>query len=124
MAKPKLSLIKKEIKVNIKNRKATEAATKITKKTKKIFRYKPQYSLNDKILLVGEGNFSFSLALSEHIHGGFNMTCTTFDSENVMNGKYPDAAQITSSLKEMGADLLYDIDATLLNKVPELKNKR
>ena len=39
-----------------------------------------RYSNSDKILLVGEGNFSFALALATSI-GGKNITATSYDKE-------------------------------------------
>lgn len=117
MGKPKLTLARKELA----QRKPTKL--KVVKPAlKKTFRYRPTFSLQDTILLVGEGNFSFSLALAEMIHGGFEMHCTTFDSEEIMLQKYPQSQEITSSLLEIGATVHYKVDGTELTK--HLKKKR
>jgi Domain of unknown function (DUF2431) len=106
MAKPKLRFVKKDISASRKLAKAGKQseANKVAKKGRSI-RFKPTFTLEDQILLVGEGNFSFSLSVSEMIHGGYNMTATTYDSRETMLTKYPKAEEITGLLEEMGATI-------------------
>lgn len=84
----------------------------------------------DKILLIGEGNFSFARALIidppsslEHLVPA-NVTATSYDSEGACFSKYPDAQAIVSAIKQRGADVLFGIDATKLQKHPVLKGRR
>lgn len=84
----------------------------------------------DKILLIGEGNFSFARALIidppsslEHVVPA-NVTATSYDSEEECFSKYPDAEAIVSTLKRCGAQVLFGIDATKLQKQPVLKGRR
>lgn len=50
----------------------------------------PPFSQTDKVLLVGEGDFSFALALKAHL-GVRNITATCFDDEKALAEKYPQA---------------------------------
>ncbi|KAI9570150.1 hypothetical protein HD554DRAFT_2019044 [Boletus coccyginus] len=84
----------------------------------------------DKILLIGEGNFSFARALVvdppsslEHLVPA-NVTATSYDSEEACFSKYPDAQAIVSTIKHRGADVLFGIDATKLQKYPVLRGRR
>lgn len=84
----------------------------------------------DKILLIGEGNFSFARALIvdppsslEHLVPA-NVTATSYDSEDACFAKYPDAEAIVSIIKQRGVEVLFGIDATRLQKHPTLKGRR
>ncbi|KIJ66423.1 hypothetical protein HYDPIDRAFT_174520 [Hydnomerulius pinastri MD-312] len=84
----------------------------------------------DKILLIGEGNFSFAHALLvdpppalQHLPSA-NVTATSYDSEEECISKYPDAKEIIEGLKQRGAEVLFGIDATKLQKYPVLKGRR
>lgn len=75
----------------------------------------------DRILLVGEGDFSFAKALVEH-HGCYDVTATCFDSKDELLAKYkPQAEQHIAYLEEGGQTVLYNIDATKLGFVKALR---
>jgi 25S rRNA (uracil2634-N3)-methyltransferase len=76
-----------------------------------------------RVLLVGEGNFSFARALlrlrnqqagvdRELLGSGANLTATGFDSEATVLQKYPDAADILRELDEAHVRVLHEVDAT------------
>ncbi|KAH0537832.1 hypothetical protein FGG08_005445 [Glutinoglossum americanum] len=68
----------------------------------------------DDILLVGEGDFSFSRSLAEH-HGFCALTATSFDAEDSLFLKYPQARQNVEYLvEETQQRVLYGVDATRL----------
>ncbi|KAH7930461.1 hypothetical protein BV22DRAFT_1028431 [Leucogyrophana mollusca] len=84
----------------------------------------------DKILLIGEGNFSFTRALLvdpplslEHLPPA-NVTATAYDSEDECYAKYPDAHAIVEALREKGVEILFGIDATKLDKVQSFRGRR
>jgi 25S rRNA (uracil2634-N3)-methyltransferase len=80
---------------------------------------RPEFTSSDKILLLGEGNFSFAKALSENYleEGSEGMTATCFDSEEVLYTKYGDEAKDNLEyIRAMGATVLFDVDATHLPK--------
>ncbi|PGH05959.1 hypothetical protein AJ79_06648 [Helicocarpus griseus UAMH5409] len=48
------------------------------------------FQRGDRVLLVGEGDFSFALSLATH-HGCKNLLATSYDSEQTLYEKYPQA---------------------------------
>ncbi|RIA86345.1 hypothetical protein C1645_727126 [Glomus cerebriforme] len=85
----------------------------------------PPYKSEDKILLLGEGNFSFAHSLAKNIlHTGHFITATCFDSEKILNEKYDDAKDHIKSFIESGGQVIYEVDATQLEKCKLLKDKR
>ncbi|KAJ7109823.1 hypothetical protein C8R44DRAFT_634684 [Mycena epipterygia] len=88
------------------------------------------YRATDKILLIGEGNFSFARALVkdppaelEHLPPK-NITATAYDTEEECYEKYPEAEEIVQELKAGGVDVLFGIDATQLGKVSAFKGRK
>lgn len=87
------------------------------------------FRAEDRILLIGEGNFSFALALLQHPPAPLdhlppaNITATALDSEKVCHAKYPDAEQNVRALREKGCQVLFGVDATRLEKTSALKGK-
>jgi hypothetical protein len=84
---------------------------------------------SDRILLIGEGNFSFAVALLQHPPAPLehlpsaNITATALDTEEECHTKYPDAEQNVRALREKGTQVLFGVDATKLEKTPALKGK-
>ncbi|KAG1757026.1 hypothetical protein EDB19DRAFT_1890883 [Suillus lakei] len=88
------------------------------------------FTPTDKILLIGEGNFSFAHALVidrplslEHLPPS-NITATSYDSEEECYDKYPDARSMVDVLRERGAEVLFGVDGTRLEKCNVLKGRR
>ncbi|EKM84228.1 hypothetical protein AGABI1DRAFT_104172 [Agaricus bisporus var. burnettii JB137-S8] len=87
---------------------------------------------SDDILLVGEGNFSFARALAFHPPSGSgledlppqNITATAYDSEEECFVKYPEAKDIVQNLRERGVEVLFNIDATKLDKISGVKGRK
>ncbi|VDB91607.1 unnamed protein product [Peniophora sp. CBMAI 1063] len=85
----------------------------------------------DRILLVGEGDFSFAHALVlhppeslEHLPST-NVVATAYDTEHECYEKYPSASAHVAALREKGATVLFGVDATKLDKHAALtKGKR
>ncbi|TFY67975.1 hypothetical protein EVG20_g3739 [Dentipellis fragilis] len=82
-----------------------------------------------RILLVGEGNFSFAHALIvsppptlEHLPPQ-SVYATAYDSEDECFSKYPDAEETVRVLREKGVHVLFSVDATALQKTTVLKGK-
>ncbi|WFD14018.1 25S rRNA (uracil(2634)-N(3))-methyltransferase [Malassezia arunalokei] len=78
---------------------------------------------DDSILLVGEGNFSFTLALlsAPYHHPPHRILATSYDSEEEVYKKYPDARDIIHQIRQMsGAHasriLAFNVDAGALHK--------
>ncbi|KAJ7150359.1 hypothetical protein C8R46DRAFT_1043731 [Mycena filopes] len=88
------------------------------------------FRATDKILLIGEGNFSFARALIrdapaelEHLPPK-NITATAYDTEKECFEKYPEAEAIVLELRAAGVDVLFGVDATQLGKIAAFKGKK
>lgn len=103
------------------------AMVKRTKKEKRLLAIKERnhqalYAGGGRILLAGEGNFSFADALCRHLGTGANVIATAHDSETKLNHKYPDAADHRKVVDdELGGTTLVGVDATRLHHIREFK---
>lgn len=74
------------------------------------------FDAEDHILLIGEGDFSFAASIVEH-HGACDLTATSYESQTSLYEKYdPQAEKHTTYLTDEGQTVLYNIDATKLEK--------
>lgn len=78
---------------------------------------------HDSILLIGEGNFSFSNALVNTFNAAENITATCLDSETVLHQKYSDAQENIENLNENGGTVIYDFDCTSLKCAKSLNER-
>jgi 25S rRNA (uracil2634-N3)-methyltransferase len=116
-------------------RKAATSSQSKSSKHKKKDRAPPQrvtipFRPTDKILLIGEGNFSFARALAccppvdlKYLPAK-NITATSYDSEEECVAKYSDANTILSELRAKGVEVLFNVDATKLEKCTALKGRK
>lgn len=85
---------------------------------------------SDKILLVGEGNFSYTRSLlvdaplSLQYLPAENIVATAYDEEKECYEKYPEAEGIVGALREKGVQVLFQVDATKLEKCHALRGRR
>lgn len=82
------------------------------------------YSSTQTILLVGEGDFSFSLALATGFGSGANLVATSLDDYDTLTDKYIQAKSNLAELKKMGAVILHGVDAHTMKLQTDLKLKR
>lgn len=68
-----------------------------------------------RILILGDGNFSFSLALARALPPSFEIVATSFDGPVDLLGKYPESPGIVSALRSLGVTVLHNVDATALD---------
>ncbi|XP_018360126.1 PREDICTED: mitochondrial ribosome-associated GTPase 2 isoform X2 [Trachymyrmex cornetzi] len=77
------------------------------------------FNKNDSVLLVGEGNFSFSAVLSRQ-NLNIELVATCYES-----GTNQEAAERNVDyLRSNGICVLFDVDATKLEECPSLKSQR
>ncbi len=81
------------------------------------------YSSRQDILVVGDGNLSFSRALAYSL-GGEKIVATVFDSERVFRDKYKASVKIVSELRALNAQVYFGVDATNLGDHPFLKEQK
>ncbi|EFP77906.2 hypothetical protein PGT21_027966 [Puccinia graminis f. sp. tritici] len=80
---------------------------------------------NDQVLLVGEGNFSFTvLLLVEYSHPGRLITASTIDSKESVLKKYPDSGKILELLEEHKVTILFELDGCKLNEDKRIKRSK
>eukprot|EP00397_Hematodinium_sp_SG-2012_P063938 GEMP01089340.1.p1 GENE.GEMP01089340.1~~GEMP01089340.1.p1 ORF type:complete len:218 (+),score=37.19 GEMP01089340.1:99-752(+) len=72
------------------------------------------YTSGQKILLLGEGNFSFAKALCTKLGTEPGVIATSYDSKEVCHQKYPDAKANKLSARKMNGEVIHKVDATKL----------
>ncbi|KAI9499219.1 hypothetical protein BDB00DRAFT_753377 [Zychaea mexicana] len=103
------------------------AQTKQKQKTHPKHGRKPKFTSTDRVLLIGEGNFSFAKSIAEHYMASNpgNIIATCYDSEQMLYEKYADEAKSNvATLKELGVTVLFEIDGTKLRKYKDLRKNR
>ncbi|KAI8921962.1 hypothetical protein DFJ77DRAFT_425625, partial [Powellomyces hirtus] len=73
------------------------------------------YSKSQRILLIGEGDFTFARALAGGIGSGSNIVATSYDSLKDAVAKYPIVPATLKELVATGASILHNVDATRLS---------
>ncbi|OLY85318.1 25S rRNA (uridine-N(3))-methyltransferase [Smittium mucronatum] len=121
MVKTKKTTLKDRLKKHLDNTskivkreaQAKKSEKEISKKKKhtQVHFKSPLYSIKDKILLLGEGNFSFARSLAQKLGSGKNILATCLDSEKDLFTKYEDSAGITDKDRNVRAnqDLLVNL---------------
>jgi 25S rRNA (uracil2634-N3)-methyltransferase len=99
-------------------------AVPVEPKKKSSYRFKFSLEEEEKCLFIGEGNFSFAVAMAHSIHRADNFISTVFDSKEICCEKYPDAVENIEILEDMESLILFEVDATQLHKTAALKKKK
>ncbi|XP_043720401.1 uncharacterized protein At4g26485-like [Telopea speciosissima] len=73
------------------------------------------YSSSHKILLVGEGDFSFSACLAKVFGSADNMVATSLDSKSFLKKNYSNSMSNIKDLKSRGCIVLHGVDATTMS---------
>jgi 25S rRNA (uracil2634-N3)-methyltransferase len=73
------------------------------------------YSQTHRILLLGEGDFSFAAALALLWGDASFMVATAFDDEAATLSKYATASDNIETLRSLGASVAFGVDATRLD---------
>ncbi|KAL5714413.1 25S rRNA (uracil(2634)-N(3))-methyltransferase [Ranunculus cassubicifolius] len=82
------------------------------------------YSSIHQILLVGDGDFSFSLSLANSFGSASNIVATSLDSHDTLVTKYSKATSNIAILKKLGATVIHGVDATKMKLHPDLKMRK
>ena len=87
------------------------------KKSRQIYRAAPSvpFQNTDRILLVGEGDFSFSKSLLVE-HCCVNLDATSLDTYTNLLAKYPQAEHNIKDLQAGGCTIIHGVDATKVGK--------
>eukprot|EP01134_Creolimax_fragrantissima_P002049 CFRG2049T1 len=119
--KPKLvNLLRNEVTQHEKILNAKQLIVNAEQARKKKPKIKPPrylYSEKDEILLVGEGNCSFSRSLVDKFGVGDKITCTTFDTHDLLKKKYGEEVDDhIATLLDANARVFHGVDATKLHE--------
>ncbi|KAJ7982721.1 DUF2431 domain-containing protein [Quillaja saponaria] len=82
------------------------------------------YSSTQKILLVGEGDFSFSACLAIAFGTAANMVATSLDSRDSLRLKYSNVMANLNLLRMFGCTIVHEVDAHTMSHHPLLHMKR
>ncbi|KAI0519456.1 hypothetical protein KFK09_006904 [Dendrobium nobile] len=82
------------------------------------------YSSSHRILLVGEGDFSFSACLAKAFGSAKNMIATSYDNLDKLLEKYWSARIYLDELKSVGCTLLHGINVKDMHEDSFLKAQR
>ncbi|XP_058111493.1 uncharacterized protein At4g26485-like [Magnolia sinica] len=104
--------------------KEEEEENENSKKEKRRERSIKHYSSTQRILLVGEGDFSFSLSLAHAFRSATNMVATSLDSQESLADKYNYGIGNVRELEELGCLVLHGIDATKMSEHFFLRTQR
>lgn len=80
------------------------------------------YTEGDMILLVGEGNLSFSCGLLQKLGSKAYIVATVHDSQKVMRTKYPDARNNLKRLTTAGMQVRFGIDCKELHRHDDFRD--
>jgi 25S rRNA (uracil2634-N3)-methyltransferase len=107
--------------VSIKQNKISKDEPQKTQESKQTSGPTIPFEPEDRILLVGEGDFSFAKSIVEH-HGCYDVTASCLDSKDELFEKYkPQAEEHVQYLEDKGQTILYNIDATKLDSIKALR---
>eukprot|EP00013_Stygamoeba_regulata_P014096 CAMPEP_0177675032 /NCGR_PEP_ID=MMETSP0447-20121125/26943_1 /TAXON_ID=0 /ORGANISM="Stygamoeba regulata, Strain BSH-02190019" /LENGTH=252 /DNA_ID=CAMNT_0019183309 /DNA_START=194 /DNA_END=949 /DNA_ORIENTATION=+ len=83
------------------------------------------YTSRQSILVVGDGDFSFSRGLVQHRGSGRLLVLTAYDSRAVTLAKYQVAERILGELEKADASVFFGVDATRLDRtLPRSEDNR
>ena len=75
-----------------------------------------EFTAQEKILLLGEADFSFTVCLVEYLTDGSLITATSFDDAAIGQVKYPSLKENLEILQDYEVNLQFKIDATNLSR--------
>ncbi|XVF76973.1 hypothetical protein PTKIN_Ptkin14bG0003000 [Pterospermum kingtungense] len=85
-------------------------------------RWLQHYTSSHKMLLVGEGDFSFSASLAIAFGSATNMVATSLDSRETLLEKYTGALANLKALDDLGCTIVHEVDATTMSQHALLKS--
>ncbi|KAL1213983.1 hypothetical protein V5N11_007345 [Cardamine amara subsp. amara] len=79
-------------------------------------RHCSHYNNKQQILLVGEGDFSFSLCLARAFGSATNITATSLDTRDELVMKYTNANQNVEELERLGCTVVHGVNVHSMNR--------
>ncbi|KAL7582795.1 hypothetical protein Lser_V15G45720 [Lactuca serriola] len=82
------------------------------------------YSSNHQILLVGEGDFSFSVSLAMAFGSASNIVASSIDTYDYLIKNYKNAKANLDILRKFGAQLLHVVNAVKMKNHTDLRKQK
>ncbi|KAJ7964659.1 DUF2431 domain-containing protein [Quillaja saponaria] len=82
------------------------------------------YTSSQKILLVGEGDFSFSACLARAFDSANNMVATSLHSKDTLYDKHWSCESHLEELERKGCLVLHEVDVYVMDRHPTLKKMK
>eukprot|EP00058_Branchiostoma_floridae_P026161 XP_002611651.1 hypothetical protein BRAFLDRAFT_117111 [Branchiostoma floridae] len=77
-----------------------------------------------KVLVLGDGNFSFSVALVQRMATPAHLTATALGGEEEALKQHSEAGNNIQALQDKGATVMFGVDATALTACPRLQGQK
>lgn len=117
MAKRKFGALVSSLRQEHKEKKAKQVAVSPSKKPSAQTRPLVPFTQSDRILFIGEGNFSFAASCVEHhLEHAESVLATSLDSHEEVTSKYPDVQAQIDTIIDCCGTVQHGIDATKLDK--------
>ncbi|CAL9243744.1 unnamed protein product, partial [Arabidopsis halleri] len=78
------------------------------------------YTNKQKILLVGEGDFSFSLSLARAFGSATNLTATSLDTQGELERKFKNGKANVEELERLGCSVVYGVNVHSMTTKPSI----
>uniref|UniRef100_A0A7C9DWC6 25S rRNA (uridine-N(3))-methyltransferase BMT5-like domain-containing protein n=1 Tax=Opuntia streptacantha TaxID=393608 RepID=A0A7C9DWC6_OPUST len=95
-------------------------ASQSTRSTRRNGITRGNYNRHQRILVVGDGDFSFSASLAMALGSASNMVATSLDSLDFLKNNYKRSMSNINELKARGCKVLHCVDATQMANHPQL----
>ncbi|KAK6947137.1 25S rRNA (uridine-N(3))-methyltransferase BMT5-like [Dillenia turbinata] len=109
---------KVELSAKNKNESKSELVADVESESKT--KWVKHYNSRHKILLVGEGDFSFAACLGRAFGSAANIVATSLDSQELLVIKHRNASANLRSLRELGCTILHEVNALSMRTHPVL----
>ncbi|GMP66474.1 hypothetical protein CsSME_00026822 [Camellia sinensis var. sinensis] len=94
------------------------------RRRKKRVRWIQHYNNGQKILLVGEGDFSFSACLARAFRSAVNMVATSLHSQELLRVKHWTSEAELQTLERLGCLILHEVDVYEMGYHPTLSRMK
>ncbi|KAG7538112.1 hypothetical protein ISN44_As13g019300 [Arabidopsis suecica] len=78
------------------------------------------YNNKQKILLIGEGDFSFSLSLARAFGSATNLTATSLDTQGELERKFKNGKANVEELERLGCSVVYGVNVHSMTTKPSV----
>ncbi|KAK6947138.1 25S rRNA (uridine-N(3))-methyltransferase BMT5-like [Dillenia turbinata] len=111
-----------KVELSAKNENESKSKLVADEKSESKIKWVKHYNNRHKILLVGEGDFSFAACLARSFSSAANIVATSYDSQELLGIKHPNASGNLCILRELGCTILHQVNAMSMSTHPVLSS--